>query len=386
MILPPTTSSTKISPGPGAADPQAVVFPPLRQKISCCRPRLPRPALANLFDRLTADMTRGTRKSAALLATGLALVLPSAAQASQTIGQTGSPLVTCTADEAYIQTTLAAGPSYSPSAYGVITSWSALASADPSQTVRLIVLRQDSSTQFSIVARDSIIRTLTSPTALNTFTGTRVPIEPSQRIGVYLPVSSQFSCEFGTGDTDGAGYSAPFGVGEPPDNTPFDYSGTDNNRLVNAQAVVEPDVDRDVFGDETQDKCVGTPGQINGCPSTLTINGASQSGKNAVVVTATVPGQGKVSAGAANDPNVLAAAAKKTKKKKRTNIALTPASQTVTAKTSQQVRLTLALTKSAKSKLKQKGKLKVSVKATYTPTGGPTGTQFSQVKLKLKKK
>lgn len=149
-------------------------------------------------------------------------------------------------------------------------------------------------------------------------------------------------------------------------------------KLVNA--VVEPDVDHDVFGDESQDNCVGTPGEINGCPSTLAINGVSQSGKT-VVVTATVPGQGKVNAGAANDPTVLAATAKKK------TIQLTPASQTVTAKTNQQLRLTLALTKAAKKKLKKKkGKLGVGVKVTYTPTGGPTGSQFSQLKLKAKKK
>jgi hypothetical protein len=320
-------------------------------------------------------------KILAALAVGVGLAFPCAAQASETIGQTGPlTLGSCSATEAYVQKTLAAGPSYSPSAYGVITSWSALADASPGQTAKLLVLRPDSATQFTVLRRD-IARTLSSLNALNTFTGLRLPIESSQRIGVYLPAFSQEECEFDTGNaSDGVGFSFPFG--EPPDNTPYDYSGTDNSARVNAQAVVEPDTDRDVFGDETQDNCVGTPGPTNGCPSTVTINGVSQLGKKFVNVSATVPGQGKVSAGAANDPSVLAAAAKK---KKRTSIPLTPVSQTVTAKSSQQVLLTLALTKSARTTLNKKHKLNLQVKATYTPTGGPSATQFSQVKLKLKK-
>ncbi len=161
-----------------------------------------------------------------------------------------------------------------------------------------------------------------------------------------------------------------------------------NGVIVDLSAQLEPDADRDVFGDETQDNCVGAAGAVNGCPSTITIDGVSQLGKKFVKVTATVPGQGKASAGAANDPTVLAAAAKKKRKKrkKKPTIPLTPASQTVSAKSPQKVVLTLALTKSAKGKLKNKGKLTVQVKATYTPTGGPTASQFSQATLKLKKK
>jgi hypothetical protein len=104
-----------------------------------------------------------------------------------------------------------------------------------------------------------------------------------------------------------------------------------------------------------------------------------------VEVTATVPGQGQLSAGAANDPTVRAAAAKKKRGKKPT-IPLTPTSQIVTAKSPQKIVLTLALTKSARKKLTQKGKLGVGVKVTYTPTGGPPATQLSTIQLRLKKK
>jgi hypothetical protein len=145
------------------------------------------------------------------------------------------------------------------------------------------------------------------------------------------------------------------------------------SRRLNAQAVVEPDTDRDVFGDETQDKCVGTPGTANGCPSTVTIDGLKQKGDTKVRVTATVPGAGALKVGAASDPALASAAAKKTLKPKSLNL---------TAITKQQLTLKLKLTKSAIRKLDDKGKLKLKVKAVYTPSGGPPGSQTKKKKLK----
>jgi hypothetical protein len=143
-----------------------------------------------------------------------------------------------------------------------------MSQAGPNQTVKLMVFRDDGSNQFSAVARDSITRTLSSvDDALNTFSGTRIPIEANQRIGIYKPAGSTEACEFSAPAGNDAGYSVPFNVGEPPDNVPFDYSAVDTGDLVNAQAVVEPDADRDKFGDETQDKCVGRAGPTDGCPA-----------------------------------------------------------------------------------------------------------------------
>jgi ABC-type Na+ efflux pump permease subunit len=93
-----------------------------------------------------------------------------------------------------------------------------------------------------------------------------------------------------------------------------------------------------------------------------------------VKVTATVPGAGTVKAGSPSDPSLarVSAVAKKS---------LKPVSQTVTSTSTQQVVLTLKLTKSAKRKLASKGKLKVKVKVIYTPSGGPSGSQTKTVKL-----
>jgi hypothetical protein len=204
------------------------------------------------------------------LVAGVALAAPGAASAAQTIGQVPdlpASYSSCTDDEAYIQLAVAAGAGSSASASGVITSWSARSNGNVGQTVKLMVFRDVGSGSFSAVAKDATTRTLSNVAdQLDTFTGTHIPIEAGQSIGVYLPAGSVDSCEFNTSSgADHAGYSLPDGVGEPGEGTPFDYSIYDSAVRVNARAVVEPDADRDTFGDETQDHCVGVAGPNDGC-------------------------------------------------------------------------------------------------------------------------
>jgi hypothetical protein len=212
---------------------------------------------------------RGVHRLAALagMALSVVVVAPATAGASQTIGQIGNTS-SCTDDEAYLQKTLVSGPAYSPSAYGVITSWSAMSKAGAGQTVTLMVFQSDGSDQYSAVATDSVVRTL-SPIdgTVNTFSGVRIPIEANQTMGVYQPAGSTEACEISTGDGDNTGYSVPFDVGQPGLNTPFDYSGTDFGHRINARALVEPDADRDGFGDETQDQCPTDASTQGPCPA-----------------------------------------------------------------------------------------------------------------------
>jgi len=186
-------------------------------------------------------MTRRIRLVALLTSAAASALCGSAssAGAAEVIGQTGTIGSSCTDDEAYVQRALVSGPGYSPSAPGVITSWTAAGDPDANQTVVLMVLRQDSATQFTSVGND-VVRTLT-PNALNTFTGLNLPIQPGQLIAVYLPPGSTASCVFATGNPgDAEGYSFPYAVGLPPVGVPFDYSGTDSGFRINAQAVVGP--------------------------------------------------------------------------------------------------------------------------------------------------
>ena len=143
--------------------------------------------------------------------------------------------------------------------------------------------------------------------------------------------------------------------------------------IVDLSAQLEADADRDVYGDETQDKCVGTGGIFNGCPNRFAL-GKPKDKKGKLKVTATVPGAGTLGAGSASD-RALATAAKSRRQLKRVT-------KTLTSTTKQRVTLTLKLTKAAKRKLTQKGKLKVRVKAVYTPTGGPPGARTAKATLK----
>jgi hypothetical protein len=221
-------------------------------------------------------MTRYGRRGlciAAVLVANVAVGPPSAT-ASETIGQVAQPASAqgCTPDEAYLQKALAAGAAYSPSNDGVITSWGARSDGTAGQTMKLLVLRDDGGGAFSAVARDGTTRTLSTVTdQLDTFSGTHVPIRASERIGIYLPPGSEMKCEWGTAVmADEVGFSLPVGVGEPADNAPFDYNSADAERRVNVEAVVEPDADHDLFGDETQDQCPAVTGPNNGCPPPAT--------------------------------------------------------------------------------------------------------------------
>jgi hypothetical protein len=304
---------------------------------------------------------------------GLALGLPGAASAAQVIGQVpSSPPAGCPDDNSWVQAELAEGTSYTASSYGVITSWSAFARATPNETMKLMLVEQTGVNEYRAVRKD-IVRALTTPDALNTFTGLRLPIEANQSLAIFQPdqAGSDGPCAFLTSfqaDTMG------FFSGEAPDGVTVGYSSSFFPYRLNAQAVVEPDTDRDVFGDETQDKCVGRAGTFNGCPSTVTVDSAKQKGKKPrIKVTTTVPGAGTLQAGAANDASLASASGA---------TSLKPVSQTITATSEKQLTLTLKLTKATKKQLASKGKLKTQVKVVYTPIGGPPSSQTRKVKLK----
>jgi len=94
-------------------------------------------------------------------------------------------------------------------------------------------------------------------------------------------------------------------------------------------------------------------------------------------VKANVPGAGTLKAGDAKDRSLLSASVAKKKKP-----LLKAVTRTLTKKKSQDVALTLKLTKAATKRLAAKGKLKVKVRVVYTPTGGPSASQTAKVKLR----
>lgn len=300
----------------------------------------------------------------AALATS-ALVGAASAAASVQIGATFTPNLGCGSPNATLQAVSPSGQYAAPSA-GVLTSWSFQADGSPPQ-LKLKVGRPAGGNNFTIVG-DSPRQTMT-PNALNTFP-TQIPVQAGDVIGYYHegPAGGD-KCVRNAAPT----YSTRFVNVDPAPGSTMAYM-TVGALQIDLSTVLEPDADHDSYGDETQDKCVGTAGTFNGCPNTVTVNKLKQKGtKPKVKVKATVPGAGTLEAGSASDP-MLASSTTKT--------SLKPVAETLTSTTKQHVVLILKLTKSAKRKLSEKGKLKAKVKVLYTPPGGPAGSQTGKVKLK----
>jgi hypothetical protein len=194
------------------------------------------------------------------LAIAVGLSLPANASAAQTIGQ-AAPADGCTGGEAYTQGPLLAS-TYSPSAPGVITSWSSFAGPVANTQLELLVLDPTGAgpTHFRATQKDQA-RTLTQANALNTFSGLHLPIAPRQQLGLFLP-SGEADCFILAPPDNGLFFTG----GDPPLGTDVDFTGSNSNRRLNASAVVEPDADGDGFGDQTQDACPAAPGVQSGCP------------------------------------------------------------------------------------------------------------------------
>jgi hypothetical protein len=283
---------------------------------------------------------------------------PASASAATTLGQTFVP--SSCSPETYIQTASPpSGPSYSAPVDGVITQWSYQSDSTPPPSVRLKVATNLGGGNLKIVSQ-SATETI-APSTLNTYSS-RVSMPAGTDLGEFIDADcSRFDMTYTDffADTDLAvGATALF---------------EEETFQQDISAVLEPDADHDGFGDDTQDDCVGTAGQFNGCPSSFTL--AKPAGKKGkVAVSLTVPGQGTLVVGSSSDPALASAAKSRTQVK--------PFSTTVTGKTSQQISVKLKLTKSARKALSSKGKLKVRIKAVYTPTGGPSASQTAKAKLK----
>jgi hypothetical protein len=179
---------------------------------------------------------------------------PAAASAAQTIGQT-APGSSCTAGESYTAGVLTSGNSYSPTASGVITSWSSFAGSVANAEMKLLVLKPNPSaggpTHFIATQKDQV-RVLTQANALNTFSGMHLPIDAGDQLGLFLQAPSGADCFFDVASADTGLF---FTGGDPPLSQDSDFTGSNSSRRLNASAIVEPDADRDGFGDETQDAC-----------------------------------------------------------------------------------------------------------------------------------
>lgn len=193
-----------------------------------------------------------------LLATSAAALalLPATAPAAQQFGQVaadGAPTI-CTFNTL---TTIGNSAAYAAPAAGVITSMRTGTFAPLGTTVKFRAFRE------------TIVGTVALGTA-ETKTGedkkaaalTRIPVSQGDRIGLSKPAGA-FSVACVTSTDDSSQSSLTAGI-DPADGTPFSDVKVVPKARANVAATLEPDADKDGYGDETQD----------GCPSSIATHGA----------------------------------------------------------------------------------------------------------------
>jgi hypothetical protein len=207
-----------------------------------------------------------TASIAAIVVTAL-MAAPFDASAATHVGATFTPGTgnSCNGspDFEWLQTGRASGPSYATPSAGVLTVWSFQAD-DAVQTVMTLRVFRPTATahQHQVIADGSELQTIPASSGLHNFP-TRVPVNAGDIIGIR---STSGECGVSTlnpGDTFDFNTGTATAIGALGNFTPNLPS---NGWIVDISATLEPDVDKDGFGDESQDQCLGQAGTNNGCP------------------------------------------------------------------------------------------------------------------------
>lgn len=216
----------------------------------------------------------------------LAATAATPAGGATNIGQTFIPTEPCGANFTFLQTTSPADGYEAPSA-GVITEWSFLADNNPA-AIKLKVARNTTGDQFRTIGSSS----LETPTAnqLNTYSDVRIPVIAGDVIGLSNSISGR-NCGR---RIDAGGFDYHFLNADPAPGATNTYTPAFNTVQFDIAAVLEPDADKDEFGDESQDNCPTDPqtqgqcqggggGNDNDPPeTTITKDPPDTSGKNKV--------------------------------------------------------------------------------------------------------
>ena len=169
-------------------------------------------------------------------------------------------------------------PIAAPSA-GVVTKWKVNSAVPTAVGQKLQILRPTGNpNEFRTVAEST---PATVSQGLNAF-DTRIPIQAGDRPAAAAApggsVPAPLYCAGVAGDVMGA-LTPPSTVGSSNTYPPAE------NLVAAISAVVEPDVDNDGFGDETQDKCPQSAAVQTECPLiTLTTTGIARSGLAQILV------------------------------------------------------------------------------------------------------
>jgi Ca2+-binding RTX toxin-like protein len=181
------------------------------------------------------------------------LAAPSAAGAAVSLGQTGAPNLSCGGGQFYlIQSATEKAPRYAvPSGpYGVITSWSVQGYSGNLGAGRLLVWRPTAAPDRFIYV-DSTGPEIFAAGVVSTF-ATRLPV----RVGDVLGMLASQPCLLGGPGRPAGDEVRHFpSATEPPKGSTQKTTDLLSGVRILIAAKVEPDSDRDGFGDETQDQC-----------------------------------------------------------------------------------------------------------------------------------
>ena len=218
---------------------------------------------------------RVVRVTAVVSVTALLIAAP-AASAWITVGGTPATPSAVTADSCdpgtYAVTATAVPPRYEIPGDGVLTSWRTFATISANVgPERLKVITPVSATTFKVVGASAYVNSYaTVDNAVLSFP-TRIPVLAGDLValgvGPTSPTQSRPHCLFNPSLT--GQYLTRLGADDPVSPAALLTWGPAPpipQYRVSVSAVLEPDLDHDGFGDETQDRCVTTAGTVNGCP------------------------------------------------------------------------------------------------------------------------
>jgi hypothetical protein len=307
---------------------------------------------------------------AAALAVG-AIATP-AAPAATTIGNQCVGNTTSLVTAVQLSQAATAFPLVAPVG-GVITKWgTSVVPYGGGLSQKLKVMRPTGPANTFQVVGESALEPVVS--GVNSYS-TRIPVQAGDRLGGF-GTPSTLLCS-GATSTDVVGQVA----GDQALNSTLAYPPVEKVQLP-ATATIEPDADKDGFGDETQDKCPQSAALQIACP-TLTLEAAALSpAKGSVRVL--------VASGLETNITVSASAkisGKKGKAKSSAVTTLAPITQLV--KPGQLAHFTMNFTRALKQELaalSTKKSVKLTVTATGTDPAGRVSSYTLTVKLKGQKK
>jgi uncharacterized repeat protein (TIGR01451 family) len=188
-----------------------------------------------------------------------------------TIGQTTGASNSCGSDQVMLQAATAGAPSYAAPSSGVIVSWSYGATGgNPNLTFKVYHSTASASTWFvrsgSTEKNPGAGAGQIHPNALNTFAESPgLPIQTGDVIGLSGRLGTGVSCIATANGADHIRVKNP--PDPPPGSDSAGFLGDNPQQKLAVSAVIEPDADGDLFGDETQDSCPTDAGvHTGGCP------------------------------------------------------------------------------------------------------------------------